>query len=65
MLMMIKILFIIALATVGYCGNHLAFEMYKKTGNKKYMVAHIVVLCALFVIIVCRFEGVNAFAELI
>lgn len=62
--MYIETLFIIALATVGYCGNRLACEMYKKTGSKKYMVAHIVVLCVLLACVVYRFFGFG-FMELI
>jgi len=65
MLMMIEILFILALSTVGYCGNHIAFEMYKKTGSKKYMVAHIIVLCVLLDVVVYKFGGVNVFTGLI
>ena len=63
--MITEISFILALIIFCYCGNRLAFEMYKKTGSQMYMVAHIVVLCALLAVIVYRFGGVNAFMELI
>jgi len=65
MLMMIEILFIIALVTVGYCGNRLAFEMYKKTGSREYMVAHIVVLCVLLEVAIYRAVSIYVSAELI
>ena len=63
--MITEISFILALIIFCYCGNRLAFEMYKKTGSKKYMVAHAVVLCALLAIVVYKFYGVNVFAELV
>ena len=63
--MITEISFILALIIFCYCGNRLAFEMYKKTGNKKYMVAHIVVLCVLLAVVVYKFGGVNVFTGLI
>lgn len=65
MSMIIEMVFIIALITFCYCEHSIAFEMYKKTGSKKYMVAHIVVLCALLAVAVYKFECINVFAELI
>ena len=62
--MITEILFIIALVTVGYYGNRLAFEMYKKTGSRMYMVAHIVVLWGLLEVAIYRAVSIYVSAEL-